>query len=228
MILGSIMSRMITPVGDVFFRRWLSSKGTMVVCHPNTWFGHGHTSWHDHGHADLDMQTWLGTWRWEWQELAKSYNKWRHRYTWTFKHGPASMQTWTCKHGHHAEMQPWRHGHADMQLWTCRHGYADMAIELHDLGFDRFCWFQCYFSRILILSGEKQPQKPRYCQKLEHQFLNIFFEFSQEKFEAGKDTFWAISGDLGAKYYLIWQKFGEKLLANQKNMLNMFFGQLHD
>jgi len=31
----------------------------------------------------------------------------------------------------------------------------------------------------------------------------FFFEFSQEKFEAGKDTFWAISGDLGAKYYLI-------------------------
>lgn len=56
----------------------------------------------------------------------------------------------------------------------------------------------------------------------------FFFEFSQEKFEAGKDTFWAISGDLGAKYYLIWQKFGEKLLANQKNMLNMFFGQPHD
>ena len=51
MILGSIASRIITRVGDVF-RRWPRSKGTMVVCHPNTWLGHGHISWH--GHVGVD------------------------------------------------------------------------------------------------------------------------------------------------------------------------------
>ena len=35
-----------------------------------------HTSWHGYGHTDMDMQTWLGTWR---QELAKSCKK----CTWT-------------------------------------------------------------------------------------------------------------------------------------------------
>ena len=47
------MSRIITPV-CFCLRRWLRGKGTMVVCHPNTWFGHGHKSWRGHGHVDMD------------------------------------------------------------------------------------------------------------------------------------------------------------------------------
>ena len=90
------------------------------------------------------------------------------------------IQTRTCKH---ADMDMLSHGHhAEMQPW--RHGHADMQL------------WTCRRRK----AGTKTKILPKAGTSILEYF---FFEFSQEKFEAGKDTFWAISGDLGARYYLI-------------------------
>ena len=106
-----------------------------------------------HRRADMDMQTWLGTWRWEWQELAKLYKKWCHNCN------------WTCKQGDHAVMQPWRFGHADvackhsdmdMQTWICRHGHWITWLGTCRWEWQAFIWFwlvfgfENYFSMILV------------------------------------------------------------------------------
>ena len=107
MILGSIMSRIIVSKSDVFFWRWLRSKGTLVVCHPSTWFGHGHTSWH--GHEDMGMQAW--TCRDAGMDMQRCGMQ-------TCRHGHAKMRAWTC-----------RRANMDMQTWTSR----DAALCRHDV-----------------------------------------------------------------------------------------------